>query len=142
MKCTNNHHLRRSIKLNCNEPSLTDQSMKEVSNINTIMKNYEKTGMLPQMSKKVARYIDNTGVPSLTEASEALAQARELFMELPSQVRKEMDNDPTKLVEFIQNPRNQEFLVEHGVILKQAKSDEGGSKEPESPASSNASEEA
>lgn len=106
---------RRS-SIDCSEPKLTDQSDAKSADINHIMKVYQKTGVLPHTKAKLAVYVDNTGLPSLEEAHSMVQSAKEAFMELPSNIRKLMDNDPTKLVGFINDPQNQGILIEYGII--------------------------
>ena len=96
--------------------SLTDQSDKNMSDINVIMKNYAKTGLLPQFKEKVEQYLDVTELPSYMDAHARISEAKRLFSELPAQVRNAMLNDPANLEPFIADPRNMEFLIEHGVL--------------------------
>lgn len=100
-------------------PSMTDQSDKNMVNINTIMANYAKTGVLPQFPDKVAQYMDTTQIPSYMEAQEQIRHAKELFDQLPSIIRKDMDNNPQKLESYLQNPKNHELLQKYGIIKKQ-----------------------
>jgi hypothetical protein len=105
-------------KVDASSPVLTDQSMVKNQDINNIMKKYQKTGVLPQTRQALAQYLDVSEVPSLEEAHEAIIEARNMFNELPSDVRKLMDNDPTKLHEYCSNPENADFLVKRGVLDK------------------------
>lgn len=105
--------------------SKTDQSDKNMTDINVIMKNYLKTGVLPNFKQKVAQYIDTTQIPSYMEAHEQITRANELFRALPSEVRKLMNNDPSQLEQVIKNPNYREVLEKHGILKKkitQAKS--------------------
>lgn len=130
METTNNLFQRRSIKLNCSEPQLTDQKWKKSCDINNIMKQYAKTGLLPQFMSKTPRFVDNTAIPDLITASEAVNRAYELFYELPSAVRKAMGNDHSQLENFIADEANHDFLRKHGVLapvktqLKEAQASE------------------
>jgi hypothetical protein len=109
----------RRVQLDCSKPKLTDQSDAAAADINNIMKVYQKTGILPENKQKIAYYVDNTNIPSLEEAHSLIENAKEAFMGLPSAVRKLMDNDPTKLVGFIQNPENEDILLKYGILEKQ-----------------------
>lgn len=117
--------IRKRVSIDLSKPKMTDQSGLKASNINNIMEQYKRTGVLPEVRQKIARYVDNTEIPSLEEAHDIIVEAREMFMALPAQVRKLMDNDPTRLVEFIKDPENVDVLIKYGVIEK--------SKEPLSP---------
>lgn len=100
------------------KPVLTDQSDKKLSDINNIMKQYAKTGLLPMQKQKVAQYIDNTLAMPLEQAHALIRDAKEMFLELPAEVRKKMNNDPTQLVDYLKDKDNHDFLVKHGVLNK------------------------
>lgn len=112
---------RLMVKIDANKPKLTDQSYAKASDINHIMKQYQHTGVLPSTREHLARYIDNTQVLPLEEAHAQIQEAQSLFLTIPSNIRKLMDNDPTKLVSFIQDPANTEILVKYGVLEQTVK---------------------
>ncbi len=117
-KSTNHHELRNRVSLKLNKVQKTDQSYKNACDINVIIANATKTGVLPFQTNKVAQYIDNTEIPSLLDAQNLLITAKNSFMALPSQIRKLMDHDPTKLVDFINDPENKDILLKHGILEK------------------------
>lgn len=119
MKC---HYakIRKRTTINCGTKQKTDQSYKKMCDINSIVKNYQKTGILSHQRENLGRYIDNTKIPSLMDAQELLRHAKESFLALPSDIRKLMDHDPTKLVEFIQNPKNKQMLLDYGILEAKA----------------------
>ena len=119
MKITNHHELRRDVSIDCSSPILTDQSYKNACDINIIMANYAKTGLLPTFREQNPIYIDNTTIPNLMEAFEISNRAIEMFNDLPPDVRRLMDNDPANLEQFVLNPENAEILAKNGMILKQ-----------------------
>lgn len=96
--------------------SMTDQSDKNMVNINSIMDRYAKTGLLPQFKEKVAQYIDTTQIPSYMEAQAQISKAKELFMQLPAPVRKLMDNNPANLEQVVANPEYKDVLLKYGVL--------------------------
>lgn len=113
-----NPHARVRTMINCSEPKLTDESQSKSTNINLIMDQYRRTGMLPMYKPKQALYIDETLIPDAISSFNVVNEARELFLQLPSKVRKAMDNDPRNLEAFIADPENKEFLLKHGVLTK------------------------
>ena len=118
---TNHHELRTDVGLDCSIEAGgggADQSFKKQCDINVIMKQYENTGMLPQQTHIQPRYIDNTEVPTLEEAFEATNRAMEAFYDLPPEVRRLMDNDPSKLENFIADSENHQVLEKYGIIVK------------------------
>lgn len=118
MKITNHHELRKRSTIDCSSPKITDQSYKKLCDINVIMANYAKTGVFGHVNQNAPRFIDNTGLPSLEKAFEIVYAAEEAFYELPAEIRKLMDNDPSKLESFIQTKENADLLLKHGVLLK------------------------
>lgn len=118
IKSVSNPHERKSIKIDCSEPSLTDQSYKKSTDINNIMSQYAKTGMLPNFRNKTPIYIDQTDIPDTITSFNVVNRARELFQQLPPIVRKAMDNNPALMENYIADPENTDFLVKHGVLTK------------------------
>lgn len=98
--------------------SMTDQSDKNYLDINNIMKNYAKTGLLPQFKEKVAQYLDMTQIPSYIEAHEQITHAKNLFEQLPSEVRKLMENKPENLEKVLSNPDYKQIMQKYGLIKK------------------------
>ena len=96
--------------------SMTDQSDANYLNINNIMKNYSKTGILPQFQDKVAQYIDATQIPSYMDAHAQLQEAKHLFSQLPSSVRRLMDNNPQNMEAVLKDENNKELLIKTGVL--------------------------
>lgn len=106
------------LKLDASLPKLTDQSDAKDADINAIMERYKKTGMLPQYKEKIGQYLDNTQIPTFMDAHDLVVQAQELFLQIPSPIRKLMDNDPANLENFIKNKDNHDILREYGVLNK------------------------
>lgn len=87
--------------------SLTRQEFADECDINNLMAQYEKTGVLPaSMRDNVPQYLDVTGIPDYRETLDMLNDATDAFMALPAVVRKEFDNDAIKFVEFARDPEN------------------------------------
>lgn len=99
-------------------PSMTDQSDKNYLDINNIMQNYAKTGILPQFREKIAHYMDASVLPSYMEAHEQIQEAKLLFEAIPAKIRKMMDNNPQNLEPFLKDPENKEILIKYGVLEK------------------------
>ena len=107
---------RLNVQIDCSKPVMTDQSYKNSCDINNIMKQYQKTKLLPSVREHLARYIDNTQVMPLEEAHAKIQHAQALFYELPSEIRKLMDNNPLKMQEVLENPVYKDLLVKTGVL--------------------------
>lgn len=98
------------------EPSLTRQEFSDECDINVIMAQYEKTGVVSHVSQRQPMYIDYTALPlDLAEFMAQMQNAETAFMSLPAKVRKEFDNDPVKFVDFAADPENLDQMREWGL---------------------------
>lgn len=102
------------VDLHCSDPSLARQEFAEESDINSIMKKYERTGIMP-MSDRQPFYGDFTDLPSYMDAQNIIIAADEAFSSLPANVRREFDNDPAKFVEFASDKKNLDKMREWGL---------------------------
>lgn len=101
--------------------SRTKQQFVEECDINTIMRRYQSTGILPGMERAAgARYIDCTGA-DYQEAMLLVASAKTAFAEMPAQIRDRFGNDPRRLMEFLEDDRNLEEARELGLARPEAK---------------------
>lgn len=107
---------RRVVVVN-KEPSMTQQSFKNECDINRIVGQYKKHGVITHLNNSKENY----GVApshSFHEAMNIVIQAQEMFDSLPSQLRKEFSNDPANFLEFVENPENYDDLIELGLVDK------------------------
>lgn len=103
--------------LMCLDESLTEQEFLEESDINYIAEKFMKTGMAPQVLH-MPTYGDFEGVFDYQSAMNIIAQATQEFMSLPAKIRTRFDNDPQKLIEFIEDPNNRDEAIALGMIKK------------------------
>lgn len=96
-------------------PSLTRQEFAAECDINTLMAQYEKTGVINHFNSGQPQYYDFEAVPDLQQSLHIMRDATDAFMRLPAAVRKEFDNDPTLFVEFATDPKNLEKMREFGL---------------------------
>lgn len=89
----------------------TKQSFKDSTDINKILKQAQKQGSLDHLTKHGATYGDFADF-DFFEAQNQLAKAREIFDELPSEVRKEFGNDPGRFFEYANKPEHVGRLAE------------------------------
>lgn len=113
--------------LYCDEPSLTQQHFAEECDINEILRRSAISGHLP-VNDKVPMYGDFTTVPqSLTEAFSLIKQANDLFAAMPWQVRERFQNNPQKMIEFLNDEKNRDEAVKLGMVkapVKEAPAEE------------------
>jgi len=110
---------RQRVAVSFPEPSQTKQSFKHEVNVNAIMKRYTQTGVIEHLNPAQPNY---GFAPSETyrESLENIAQAEAAFARLPAEIRKEMDNDPLKFLEFTQNPDNRPDMARMGLLAETA----------------------
>lgn len=96
------------------EKSRTRQSHAKESDINNILKKYQKTGILNHVNLHEAKYDDVTGIDFQT-AMNLVIDAQSMFMDLPSSVRSKFANDPAQFYDFVQNPENDAEMIEMGL---------------------------
>ena len=99
----------------CEEPSLAQQHFKDECDINTILRQFNVTGLLPQ-SPLSPRYGDFTGIVDYQSALNAVMAAEDGFMTLPADTRAMFGNDPEQLINFLDNPANKEQAIKLGLV--------------------------
>lgn len=91
------------------------------SDVNYLVKQFKLTGIVPAPRQHLAQYINVKEIPDLQTAFELTRQAKNSFKQLPAEFRKILDNDPTKLESFIQNPANIAVLKHFGILTEATK---------------------
>lgn len=93
----------------------TEQSHKDSCNINSIIKKFDKNGLITHVSKIEAKYGDLTGL-DFQSANNLVIKAMNDFMELPSKIRNRFKNSPEMFIEFMDNPDNRDEAIALGLI--------------------------
>jgi phage internal scaffolding protein len=101
--------------LECQDPSLAQQHMKDECDINVIVERFGVTGLVPQ-SPVSPTYGDFSGVTDYHSALNQINATMDDFMALPAQLRVKFDHDPVKLLEFLQNDQNRQEAIQLGLI--------------------------
>ena len=99
-------------------PSRTKQSFKDETDINFIMRKFEKTGMLEHRNEHQGNYGDYTNFEDYQTSMNSILAAQEAFASVPSRIRKEFDNDPATFLRFVQNPENVDKMIEMGLATR------------------------
>lgn len=114
--------------------SMTKQSHKKECDINTIMKKFEREGIVTHARQHAGTYGNFIGAPDYHTALNEIKKADEMFMSLPAQVRKKFDNDAGAFLAFAQDPKNEKELVEMGLAkAREAPPEPPPPAEPENP---------
>lgn len=109
--------------LECKDPSLTQQHMKDDCDINTIVERFGVTGQLPVAPSYAPTYGDFTGIVDYRQALDRVIEADRAFMNLPAKIRERFDNDPALFVDFVSDVNNRSEAIDLGLIPPPAKPD-------------------
>ncbi len=116
MKFATAYASRKRVTFETTGPSKTHQAMAPECDVNSIMRKYEKTGVLSHTNSFEGRYADFTFTPiDYQESINAVMAADEAFGALPARVRQRFHNDAGSFVEFCSNPANHDELVKLGL---------------------------
>lgn len=96
-------------------PGKTEQAHKDQTDMNYILRDYRKTGLIKHAAKHEGRYDD---IPALDfqTAMFKVTQAQQMFESLPADMRKRFGNDPAAFLGFVQNPDNKGELERMGIL--------------------------
>lgn len=99
------------------EPTLTKQSFRDECDINNVMKQFERTGVIDGNNNLHPTYGDFSNVDDYHEAQIKIARATESFDALPVRIRVRFNHDPADLVDFMSDPKNAEEAKDLGLIV-------------------------
>lgn len=95
--------------------SRTKQSFRDETDINAIMKKYEKNAIVEHVNRFDGQYGDFLGAVDYHEAMNIVASANSMFETLPATVRARFDNDPSAFLSFVEDENNAEEMYEMGL---------------------------
>lgn len=96
--------------------TITKQEYQAECDINTIVKSWMSSGVCPSVNAKVPLFVDCTLVKSFEQSANDLIAAQDAFMELDPKIRKQFNNSPVELVEFLADERNREEAIKLGLV--------------------------
>nr|QJB20877.1 MAG: internal scaffolding protein [Microvirus sp.] len=97
------------------DASMTRQEFQEECDINSIMKRYQRTGVISHMNKTAPQYLDLSDVPDLQQSLNVMMTAEAAFMRLPAVVRREFNNDAVEFVDFASKAESLPKMREWGL---------------------------
>lgn len=97
------------------QPSKTDQSYKTECDVNNILSKYVKTGEITHTARKPGSYADVSNVQDLLTSYQKIQTAQQKFNELSPKIRDRFQN-PQKLIQFLQDPKNMDEAERLGLI--------------------------
>ena len=87
----------------------------------------------PHTNYTFGQFADVSNVDSFASMQIHAAEARTAFERMPAKLRFRFDNDPEKLLAFLDNPENKEEAIKLGLIKKPLEQPPEGVQAPESP---------
>ena len=120
--------------------SQTQQHFAKETEIKTIIKKHDRTGIISHVARGVAHYGDYSEVNEYREALDIVNSANASFEMLPAELRKMFDNDAGAFFEFATDPKNDEKMVQMGLKVAPP-SPEKAPSEPAKQGDANASQE-
>jgi hypothetical protein len=121
-----------STGLKCEDVSLTRQSEAEEADINTIVKRFGVTGVLPNVERP-PRYGDFVGlVNDFQTAQNLVVAATRSFEKLPGHVREMFNNDPALWVDYAETASDEALKAAARGKLQEGNTAESGAA-PSSP---------
>lgn len=95
--------------------SKVQENMAIETNINNIVDKM-KRGVMPKVNGKQPMFGDFTNVSDYHTMLNQVIETEQRFMKIDPKIRKRFDNDPQKLIEFLENAENFEEAYELGII--------------------------
>jgi len=109
--------------IKCEDESLTKQEFLKDCDINNIIARCVKSGLPPPtVAVEALVGVDLTNISSYQDCLNRIAAMHQSFYQLDPKIRSEFDNDPGKLLAFIDDDSNYDRAVELGLIDSSKKS--------------------
>lgn len=105
------------VRVDCSKGGRAKQSMRDECDINLIMAKYLKTGAVEHFAKHGGDYGFASSI-SFHEAMNVVTKADQMFIALPSDLRRRFGGDPGVFLEFVQDESNLEEMVKLGLATK------------------------
>ena len=93
-----------------------DSNVVASKSFKTMINKYDRTGVLSNVQKGKAMYGDFTKVNEYQDAIDLVTNSKNMFNELPSDIREKFSNNPGEFFEWITNPANNKEAIELGLV--------------------------
>lgn len=103
--------------LECKDPTLTQQHFKDECDINILYARYLETNEMPQVLDGLS-YGNFEGIFDFQTAMNSVRQAQGMFDQLPARIKNRFDNDPGKLLNFLNDQDNRDEAIFLGLLQK------------------------
>nr|QJB20699.1 MAG: internal scaffolding protein [Microvirus sp.] len=111
-------HEPRKFAVTTTGESLTQQQFKEECDVNNILSKYRRTGMVSHLAKHQGNFGDFSSVEDYQNTLDKLMTAQRSFESLPSELRSKFENDPAKLIAFLDDKQNDEEAIKLGLKIE------------------------
>jgi len=101
--------------LRCEDESLAIQSARDDTDINTIVRRFGLTGELPG-DLQMPQSGDFSGLGGFHEAMNVVRAAEEEFLRVPAETRARFNNDPARLMAFLEDGANYDEALRLGLV--------------------------
>lgn len=89
---------------------MTKQSFKDSTDINKILARAARGESISHLQRHGAVYADFSDIADLMHAYDRLEKGKQIFAELPAEVRKEFNQSPFEFFTFVNDPENRDQL--------------------------------
>lgn len=104
------------VTLDCGDILITKQSHKAECDIYTILKNYQKTGVITHVQSARPTYTDLPSDLDLQSSLNTISIAEQAFSNLPSRVRDHFSNDPLQFLAAFHDKDQRATLEAFGLL--------------------------
>lgn len=112
------HRPHKRVQIDCSGNSRTKQSFKKECDINEILRQFRRTGLISHVERQQGFYGDFIGATTYHDALNLIHDAQDMFMTVPAHIRAKFENDPAKFLDFVHDPDNIDEMRELGLLPK------------------------
>lgn len=103
--------------------SLTKQSFKDECDVNVIVDRVTRGGSVTNLNDKEPIFGDVSTVPEFQHMMNVVSSLQEKFASLDAKIRDRFENDPQKLIAFLNDEKNRDEAESLGLVGKKAAAD-------------------
>lgn len=104
------------VTFDCGDELITKQEHKDECDINRILKQYQRTGIITHVQSARPSYTDLPDAIDFQESLNTIMVAEEAFGNLPAKVRGHFLNDPGRFLAAFNDPAQYDQLREFGLL--------------------------
>ncbi len=108
---------RPRVAIHFTKPTRTKQEFQEECDINTIMGRAKALKRMQDPTLVNTNYGDGTPY-DFHAAMNYVTEAQQQFDKMPSAIRNKFNNDPGAMIDFVNNPENEEEMREMGMLVE------------------------